>query len=988
MSDENKIIDPFTNVEYVDPEEIVVPKVAELTDGTVGGQSVSTTEVSAGAGSARIGTISEGGNECFYVGDPVAALILLGQLKSRTSLNEYGIWIGTTGQYLKYTQAGGLVLIGAGIVAGSIDIPDKNTTANSLHVDTLGNLWIGCTYDDFVADHDNAAIYFLNDGTGKIRKSLRLGAGVDYIDLDGENVRIKTSNYIAGAFGSGTYLDKNLLETGNGRFRGELRTVNFQKDIISSVAGGQITTPDSATLAVDVATGDTQITIAGESTLAVGDSVRMKEGVQDEWMIVNSIASAPTYGVRRDILTTTTLYSSEKIGNTANPSIAQIAFTAVDCTGLTKANGLLKIDLKCDVPANMTSTSYVEITSSGTPDSQEWTWAPLSSLGITTSYQTFYLPLSSFSTQGGELNVSAINFIRCYSSSSSGNITLSWRNAEIIQTSTSNYPVWTKGATVVNFGQNGQGGIFNTASEPNSPYTQYFTHDGDPWDHLNTRVRIGNLKGIAGISDDAYGFFAGDYLGGKYMSYDDLTGEIQGVNIPMKHTFVAGEDLILGQTVGASFGVDGRIARALRMSPSDAVNVPAEFSTHEIDILSVISVDTNKYVMMYYYSPVNELLRAVAFELDLDTLRLTFGASFALNDNAEGIANGVCKYDTNKFIVVATSDGSNRPYYATHLVSGLTISYLNGGYLNTGSTNLSAAQCCQLDTNKIAFCYYTMDGTGTFHGFATIGVNGTATVIDSEISEIVYITSHAEHLAMTKIATDKFVIFNGDSGYGVVCTTESSTYTVGTALSLITNPAGDWKTTSVISMATDTFWARGKNGLAYCTVSTRTITRVDLETYTNDGVSNLFKDGSILYEISTNTTNATLNGIYKLIVSSSNIVRTQLLNFTIGATHGVKFTDDGTTYIGIGSVAAKLPPTYHIKGMSNAFFGIVQETVAAGGTVKVLNGGLDDNQSGLIPGGAYQANGLGGLQFVASSSASYNPYNKFVTAVSSTEVVF
>lgn len=131
----------------------------------------------------------------------------------------------------------------------------------------------------------------------------------------------------------------------------------------------------------------------------------------------------------------TTLYSAEVVGSTANPSVAAKAFTAVNCTGLTKANGVLKIDLKCDAPEKLSGTlgRQIELTSSGKSDVNEWwMYPPLSE--ITTSYKTFYLPLSNAGTYGGELDVSAINFIRIYAySTDSGNITLSWRNAAILK---------------------------------------------------------------------------------------------------------------------------------------------------------------------------------------------------------------------------------------------------------------------------------------------------------------------------------------------------------------------------------------------------------------------------------------------------------------------------------------------------------------------------------------------------------------------------
>jgi hypothetical protein len=87
---------------------------------------------------------------------------------------------------------------------------------------------------------------------------------------------------------------------------------------------------------------------------------------------------------------------------------------------------------------------------------------------------------------------------------------------------------WKKGATVVNYGQSGQGLIYQTASETNSPYQRIFTHTGTPWDNtLNSiKYQAGNLNGVAGVVTTAWGVYAGNYDTGQYMRYDDVSGQL------------------------------------------------------------------------------------------------------------------------------------------------------------------------------------------------------------------------------------------------------------------------------------------------------------------------------------------------------------------------------------------------------------------------------------------------------------------------------
>lgn len=74
-------------------------------------------------------------------------------------------------------------------------------------------------------------------------------------------------------------------------------------------------------------------------------------------------------------------------------------------------------------------------------------------------------------------------------------------------------PAWKKGASVVNYGQSGAGGLYLTASDTNNPYLSVFTHAGSPWSALTTRLRIGNLNGYLGYVADTFGLGVGSSAG-------------------------------------------------------------------------------------------------------------------------------------------------------------------------------------------------------------------------------------------------------------------------------------------------------------------------------------------------------------------------------------------------------------------------------------------------------------------------------------------
>ena len=117
--------------------------------------------------------------------------------------------------------------------------------------------------------------------------------------IDSSNEYIRTTNYVSGALGQGWNIDNTLAEFNNIRARGKIVTSVFEKDTISTV-GGSFLVADSDILNVDMASSDTSnVVIVGDTTFAVGDFLRIKDGVDDEWFQVSAVSST-TYTVARD----------------------------------------------------------------------------------------------------------------------------------------------------------------------------------------------------------------------------------------------------------------------------------------------------------------------------------------------------------------------------------------------------------------------------------------------------------------------------------------------------------------------------------------------------------------------------------------------------------------------------------------------------------------------------------------------------------------
>jgi len=87
----------------------------------------------------------------------------------------------------------------------------------------------------------------------------------------------------------------------NAHIRGVLSTVVFQKEVISCINGPLLVSSsdvlDTAMTAADVST----VTITGDTTFFDDEVIQMKDGVDDESMLVTDDSGAPTYVVTRDI---------------------------------------------------------------------------------------------------------------------------------------------------------------------------------------------------------------------------------------------------------------------------------------------------------------------------------------------------------------------------------------------------------------------------------------------------------------------------------------------------------------------------------------------------------------------------------------------------------------------------------------------------------------------------------------------------------------
>lgn len=113
---------------------------------------------------------------------------------------------------------------------------------------------------------------------------------------------IGSNNFVSGPLGKGWRITSGgVAEFQNAFIRGVLHTTVFEKDTINCV-NGMVLVSGADVLDADMTALDAStLTITGENTFLVNEVIRIKDGTDDEWMLVTDASSAPTYTVTRDL---------------------------------------------------------------------------------------------------------------------------------------------------------------------------------------------------------------------------------------------------------------------------------------------------------------------------------------------------------------------------------------------------------------------------------------------------------------------------------------------------------------------------------------------------------------------------------------------------------------------------------------------------------------------------------------------------------------
>ncbi len=152
--------------------------------------------------------------------------------------------------------------------------------------------------ETMLARFDRHGTFFYNENGIEIAKFSVDEARIGNIQILPNS--IQSTNFVSGALGAGFQItDGGEAEFNNVSVRGRIKSTVFEKDTISTV-GGNLLVMDGDVLEEDMTAMDTSTLVTkGDTTFVVNDILRIKDGIDDEWLRVTAV-NGTTYTVSRD----------------------------------------------------------------------------------------------------------------------------------------------------------------------------------------------------------------------------------------------------------------------------------------------------------------------------------------------------------------------------------------------------------------------------------------------------------------------------------------------------------------------------------------------------------------------------------------------------------------------------------------------------------------------------------------------------------------
>lgn len=420
---------------------------------------------------------------------------------------------------------------------------------------------------------------------------IRLGpTSGNYITLDGANLRIRSSNYVAGA--SGFTIEPGLVEAENIKARGSLAGTTFKYDVVSAV-GGQLMVANADILSTDMAALDAStMTIKGDVALALNDVILIRavatSGIEEEYLRVTSGGIIDSYaegnsGGHFSLYSTQVTRVAQSFAVTGAATLGSCKFylfransptgnivaklyahSGVYGTSSEPTGAALATSDTIDVTTLSASSQLVTFTFSG---ANQYSLSAATKYVISVEYTggdgSNYIGVGSDSTSpthsgntisyNGAYSIWAGTDVPFYVYSTSSNNTYTVTRDLAGTYVSNNNPVWKAGTPITVIGSSDGASAYSggylrlIGAGANAPHYSVFKRTGVAYDAVTEYCRLGNLNGFLGYVSEEYGLAIGEST--KYLKYDPTNGLQIAGQIQSTVYLTAGEALTDGNAV-------------------------------------------------------------------------------------------------------------------------------------------------------------------------------------------------------------------------------------------------------------------------------------------------------------------------------------------------------------------------------------------------------------------------------------------------------
>jgi len=169
-------------------------------------------------------------------------------------------------------------------------------TAGSLEMDS-GEIRLKDANGTTIAKFNKKGTFFYNSNGIEIAKFASDEARVGNILITKNS--IQSANYVSEKSGF-KINDNGYAEFEDVKIRGALRSSAFEYDTVSAV-GGKLIVSKATVLEQDMSSSDSETLTVKDAVFSLNEVIIIKDGINEEYLLITDTSNAPTYAVLRDI---------------------------------------------------------------------------------------------------------------------------------------------------------------------------------------------------------------------------------------------------------------------------------------------------------------------------------------------------------------------------------------------------------------------------------------------------------------------------------------------------------------------------------------------------------------------------------------------------------------------------------------------------------------------------------------------------------------